>query len=116
MLDYLVTNHTHPTVDEIYNNLIGQLPTLSKTTVYNTVKSFVDKNIIRQINVDSSEDRYDIILEDHGHFKCNECGKIYNFKINRNTSHQELEGFDINYYNICLKGTCKDCLEKKKKS
>ena len=41
VMDYLMTHRTHPTVDEIYHALEKQIPTLSKTTVYNTLKLFV---------------------------------------------------------------------------
>lgn len=37
---YLLKNHTHPTVDEVYVALCKVIPTLSKTTVYNTLRLF----------------------------------------------------------------------------
>ena len=36
----------HPTVETIYKELIDEIPTLSKTTVYNTLKQFVNILII----------------------------------------------------------------------
>ena len=39
IMQYLMDHHTHPTVDEIYTALAPGMPTLSKTTVYNTLKS-----------------------------------------------------------------------------
>jgi len=38
--EYLLKSKNHPTVDEIYKNLIDDLPTLSKTTVYNVINLF----------------------------------------------------------------------------
>ena len=40
ILEYLMNNDTHPTVDNIYNALIDIIPTISKTTIYNTLKLF----------------------------------------------------------------------------
>ena len=40
IMDYLLKNHTHPTVDEVYVALCKVIPTLSKTTVYNTLRLF----------------------------------------------------------------------------
>lgn len=114
ILDYLINNLTHPTVDEIYNSLITEVPTLSKTTVYNTVKNFVNKGILKQLSIDNNEVRYDIILEAHGHFRCDVCGKIYNFKIDKKNQYQDLDGFQINSSDIYLNGICKECLEKNK--
>ena len=35
IFQYLLDHHTHPTVDDIFQNLSPEMPTLSKTTVYN---------------------------------------------------------------------------------
>ena len=37
ILDYLLKMKNHPTVDTIYKDISGDIPTLSKTTVYNTL-------------------------------------------------------------------------------
>ena len=49
IMEYLFKHHTHPTVDEIYTELLPQIPTLSKTTVYNTLKLFVQQGTAMQI-------------------------------------------------------------------
>lgn len=36
IMDYLLKHKTHPCIDEIYTALCKEIPTLSKTTVYNT--------------------------------------------------------------------------------
>ena len=40
VMKYLMQYHTHPTVDEIYAALHSSIPTLSKTTIYNTLSLF----------------------------------------------------------------------------
>ena len=40
---YLLEKKNHPTVDMIYSDLHPSMPTLSKTTVYNTLKLFIEK-------------------------------------------------------------------------
>ena len=42
IMDYLIKHRTHPTVDEVYTALSDEIPTLSKTTVYNTLKLFAE--------------------------------------------------------------------------
>ena len=37
IFEYLLNNRTHPTVDEIYQTLVKEIPTLSKTTVFSAV-------------------------------------------------------------------------------
>ena len=38
IMKYLATHHTHPTVEEVFLALKKQLPTVSRTTVYNTLR------------------------------------------------------------------------------
>ena len=112
ILDYLENHHIHPTVDDIYRNLAPKLTTLSRTTIYNTVKVFVKAGIVSELNIDNSELRYDITTETHGHFKCDKCGKIYNFNTENTVESSDLKGFKINSTNILINGICKDCLKK----
>lgn len=112
ILDYLENNLIHPTVDDIYNYLAPKLTTLSRTTIYNTVKVFVKAGIVSELNIDNSELRYDITTETHGHFKCDKCGKIYNFNMENTVESSDLKGFKIYSTNILINGICKDCLEK----
>ena len=42
IMDYLLTHKTHPSIEEIYLALCDEIPTLSKTTVYNTLKLFAE--------------------------------------------------------------------------
>ena len=57
ILEYLDTHRTHPTVDEIFTSLIPVIPTLSKMTIYNTLKLFSTKitflHIIRPIIIEA---------------------------------------------------------------
>lgn len=112
ILDYLETYHIHPTVDDIYNYLAPKLTTLSRTTIYNTVKIFVKAGIVSELNIDNSELRYDITTETHGHFKCDKCGKIYNFTADKAIESSDLNGFKVTTTNILINGICKDCLDK----
>ena len=84
VFDYIIRNKNHPTVDNIYKELVGEIPTLSKTTVYNTLKLFQEKGIVLVINIEDNETRFDADLSNHGHFKCKKCGKIYDFDLNEN--------------------------------
>lgn len=112
--EYLMDNKEHPTVETIYNALNGQIPTLSKTTVYNTLKVFIDKGIAMAITIDDNEVRYDADLGVHGHFKCEVCHKIYDFKVNiESDMNEELDGFKVRDQQMFVYGVCKTCNEKK---
>ena len=76
VFQYLYEERNHPTVDMIYKALCTEIPTLSKTTVYNTLNLFIEKEIANVIVIEENETRYDIDMSIHGHFKCEQCGKI----------------------------------------
>ncbi|KPU42889.1 peroxide operon regulator [Oxobacter pfennigii] len=111
VLEYLVKNQCHPTVDMIFTDLHKDISTLSKTTVYNTLRILVEAGLVRVINIEDNEARYDIIVENHGHFKCECCGTIYNFSIDIDSlASEDLINFRINDKNVYFKGVCPRCL------
>lgn len=110
VLDYLASHLIHPTVDQIYTGLLKEIPTLSKTTVYSTLNALADAGIVRVINIEDNEIRYDIHVEDHGHFKCESCGAIYDFTADIDSlATDDLKHFDIQDKNLYFKGTCPAC-------
>lgn len=111
VFDFLLNNRIHPTVDKIYKELVGEIPTLSKTTVYNTLKLFHEKGIILVINIEDNETRFDADISDHGHFKCKKCGEIYDFELGKdNPAFPKLKGFAIDEQHVYLKGICPKCM------
>lgn len=107
---YLVQNKNHPSVELIYKELADDIPTLSKTTVYNTLNLFVEKGIAQLITIDESETRYDADMSIHGHFKCKNCGKVYDFQLNFAVIDMRgLQHFQVDENHIYLKGLCYHC-------
>ncbi len=110
MLEYLYQKEGHPTVDEIFHALSAVIPSLSKSTIYNTLYTLVEAGLVRDVDIDRIENRYDIVLSSHGHFQCNICGKIYNFKVIIDQVPVDgLEEFEITQKNVYFKGLCPAC-------
>ncbi len=111
VLEYLIDHQTHPSADDIYKALVSTIPTLSKSTVYNTLELFIEKGLVKPLMIEENEALYDIILEQHGHFKCTSCGSIFNFDVSLTLpSDDTLLGFKIVDQNVCFKGICNKCL------
>ena len=116
VLEYMNRNGGHPTVEEIFSALAPVIPSLSKVTIYNTLHTFVDAGLVRVVEIDDAQKRYDITLDDHGHFLCSKCGKIDNFPVGiGQVVFEGLNGYQITQKNIYFKGICKNCLEQRKK-
>ncbi len=108
--EYLIQKCAHPTVDEIYRELVPTIPTLSKTTVYNTLKLFMDKGIVRSVLIEENELRYDVNMTTHGHFKCDLCGKIMDFDSDiLNVDSPILAGCQIKQRHLFFTGICEEC-------
>jgi len=116
ILAYMKENLCHPTVEKIYNDLHPEIPSLSKTTVYNTLNLFLAAGLVRMLNIEENEIRYDIVMKTHGHFKCESCGEIFNFRINIDDfPADDLNGFTIKDKDVYFKGVCPKCRKEKVK-
>lgn len=113
IFEYLINERTHPTAEEIYQQLKKEIPAISPATVYNTLRLFLEKKIVQLVNVEKNEARYDATLSWHGHFKCRICGNVFDVHI-ENLKLSGLEGFEIDEKYLDLKGICPSCLKSKK--
>jgi len=108
--EYLIQRKNHPNVDRIYQDLLPEIPTLSRTTVYNTLKLFQERNLLQLLVIEENENRYDADITTHGHFKCERCGAIFDVPVDMDRlCTQGLEGFLINENHIYFKGLCPGC-------
>ncbi|MBE3592028.1 MAG: transcriptional repressor [Thermoanaerobacter sp.] len=119
VLEYLLNNRIHPTADDIYQYLINEIPTLSKTSIYNTLDLFLEKGVVSTLSLKEKELRYDINTYLHGHFKCEVCGKVYDFPVTykildvNESKEFTIKSIDINAYGICKK--CNEKINKEEK-
>ena len=109
VLRYLLLNEDHPTVKTIYQAVKKEIPTLSKTTVYNTLEAFKESSLVITVSSDSDEQHYDIGLADHMHFVCRVCGDIYDMKPAQLRIKSVMDGHKIEQHDITLRGVCKKC-------
>lgn len=110
--DYLEKEEHHPTADEIYQALVEELPTLSKTTVYNTIKLFIEKDLAKKVVLNNNEGRYELIRHEHGHFVCDKCHRIYDIPTDSlNVNLDVMPGFIVKDKDIHMKGICPSCQE-----
>lgn len=102
----------HPSVDDIYKALIDEIPTLSKTTVYNTLNLFVEKKLAQSFSLSGeTELRYEIIGEHpHAHFRCVKCGELYDIELDCEIFQKKgINGFKITKALVFFEGICEKC-------
>jgi Fur family peroxide stress response transcriptional regulator len=102
----------HPTADDLFQQLHPKIPTLSKTTIYNTLNLFVEKGLVNAIQAGELEHYYEIVDHPHAHFKCTICQCLYDVDLQLSPSDsRDLEGFKIESSQITLSGICKKCVD-----
>lgn len=110
ILECLSHYEEHPTAEQLYQNLLTIFPAVSKMSVYNTIEVLLEANLIKRITIENNEVRYDSMLENHGHFKCESCGKVYNFDIDMDhLPFKGLENYKIDTKDVYFKGICPSC-------
>ncbi|MDR0295073.1 MAG: transcriptional repressor [Prevotellaceae bacterium] len=110
VMQYLMENKTHPTADIIYAALSPAIPTLSRTTIYNTLKLLSEQGAIIALNIDEKNVRYDGDIVAHTHFRCKKCSRIYDLPKNFTLENkQQFLDFYITECQVYYKGYCKEC-------
>jgi len=112
ILSLLMNARIHPTVDEIYEVLSKEILTLSKTTVYNTLKLFTEYELAQALNIEGNELRYEAARGFHGHFKClkcQSCDSIYDLNVEKIDFIDDMDGFIIADEQVLVTGVCPKC-------
>ena len=91
IMDYLLEHRTHPSIEDIYLALCDDIPTLSKTTVYNTLKLFVEHGAAQMLTIDERNVNYDGDVSLHAHFLCKKCNKIYDLPAAQEEERMDLQ-------------------------
>ncbi|MDR2882483.1 MAG: transcriptional repressor [Alistipes sp.] len=115
VMEYLMTHKTHPTADEIYIALAPAIPTLSRTTIYNTLSTLLSCGAIQSLDLDSGRMHYDGDTSPHAHFICTRCGAIHDIFPASGHWEQALaavpppEGTAVSGAQLSYKGLCAKC-------
>ena len=113
ILEYLCGTHDHPTAEQIYQDLLPEIPGLSLGTVYRNLKLLEELGKIRRVPALQGVERYDALCCDHIHFLCSRCGRlrdITDVSLDALCGSIPLEsGTRIEKLDLTLTGICPDC-------
>ncbi|CAH0418180.1 Fur family transcriptional regulator [Periweissella ghanensis] len=120
ILNYLITQHNHPTAEEIFNTLKAADANLSLATVYNTLDLFIEHHLV--VNLASNDDKqhFDYFAHPHYHVICSVCGRIedvFDFSFNPLLDHAQAHtDYQIDHAAVEVFGVCPTCQAKQKNS
>ena len=77
ILTALAGHRGHPTAEQIHASLRRRQPSLSLSTVYQTLDAFIRAGLIRRVPGAPGRLRVDGTEDSHDHAICGECGGIF---------------------------------------
>ncbi|RPJ61590.1 MAG: transcriptional repressor [Acidobacteria bacterium] len=114
VLKTLAGSVNHPTVEEIYEQIKRQFPTVSLATVYKTVSLLKGLNEVLELGFPDASNRYDGYRPfPHPHVICVRCRKIMDPElVNLEAISAEMSrktGYEIQYHRLDFFGICPEC-------
>ena len=118
ILKAFLTNDTHPTVEEIFQQVKISFPTTSLATAYKTVHLLKEIGEILEIDFSDNSNRYDGKRPyPHPHIICRQCGAIMDPEMDSlEKMIREMEkksGYQISSHQINFFGLCPTCRNEK---
>ena len=113
IFDVFVGTKEHLTSEEVYQRVARRHPRIGFSTVYRTLRLFVEANIASERHFQDGVARYEVRQPHHDHLVCLVCGKILEFEHDEIERLQEevarAHGFELTSHRHELYGTCRDC-------
>ena len=113
ILEVFLATDDHLTSEEIYQKVVRKNPKIGFSTVYRTLRLFVDAGIASERHFQDGVTRYEVRQPHHDHLVCLSCGKILEFEHEGIEALQEEiaseQGFELVSHRHELYGRCGDC-------
>jgi Fe2+ or Zn2+ uptake regulation protein len=112
VLSYLLSNHEHPTADQIYRAINGSDPRASRATVYNNLHALITAGIVREVVLEAGPVRYDANIQRHHHFLCERCGNLDDIPhsdVPELGKRTRIGQRHVRDYEIVFRGFCERC-------
>jgi Fur family peroxide stress response transcriptional regulator len=108
----LVNKDLHPGARLLYKEAKKKKKSLSLSTTYATLNEFSRYGIIKTLQFDKMEDRYDGNLEEHINLICERCKKILDYDVSITVDPRRVmkkTGFSVTDSRLDYYGLCREC-------
>lgn len=84
------------------------VPDLDLATIYRNLEYFTKEKLIKKLQFDSQESRFEYQHEPHHHAICTECERIVHFKLSDNKIKKllNIEDFEVDELEVTVRGIC----------
>lgn len=115
VLDFLENTIEHPSAEVVYKAIHEKYPSITLSTIYNTLEKFVETGIINKVFTLDGKARYDARMKKHHHLYDKNSGKIVdifdeelNEILTKYIENKNLKKFEINDFQIDFTGKIKN--------
>ena len=105
----------HPSAGAVYREAKKIRGSLSLSTTYATLNQLSAQGILKTLQFDTAENRYEANLEEHVNLICEGCGKILDYAVSTPADRGEVEkgtGFSVTDTRLEYYGYCEECRKK----
>jgi Fur family ferric uptake transcriptional regulator len=108
-----VHSQAHATADEISEYVRGEIGTVSRQAVYDSLGILSEHGLIRRVQPAGSPARFEARVDNHHHLICRDCGKMLDVDCAAGKAPcmdpVDNYGFKIDEAEVTYWGICPDC-------
>lgn len=107
--EYVLNTQEHPSADLVWKRVQDRVPYISRATVYNTLNLFVEKGLLRALNLSADSVVFDPKIDTHHHLIDDETGAIYDIPWDKVQvcNIEGLSGYEVHDYQVVIHGSRK---------
>lgn len=110
---HLLGTDAHPTADDVFTAVRGELPDISLATVYKSLETLVSCGLAIKLTYGDASARYDGRTDPHHHARCTRCSAVTDVpgRIDARVLDglAPLAGFTVEGFRFELIGRCARC-------
>ncbi|WP_221251005.1 Fur family transcriptional regulator [Desulfuromonas versatilis] len=105
----------HPTAETLHQRLLQRISTLSLDTVYRTLATFCEYNLVQKVETVESQARFEVVHSRHHHLICKHCREIIDFDwpfFDTAGLPEAIRGWGkVDSRHVVVYGVCDKCLK-----
>jgi Fe2+ or Zn2+ uptake regulation protein len=115
---YVLFTDEHPSADQVFARVKGQVPVLSRATVYNTLNLLVEKGLLRELVLAEGNVVFDPNVDKHHHFIDDDSGRIHDvpWEAIKVANVEGLPDFEVRDYQVVMRGRHRPAGKPKKRT
>lgn len=110
----------HPSPEEVFEKVRKHIPSISLATVYNTLHTFIESGLLREMSLHHGSLRVDTRQDPHHHLVCTQCKQVFDLDEKALKPAQLVgkvpSGFKVERISVEIHGLCKSCAKPNSKT